>query len=326
VPYNLRGYATYVNDRRSGAWFVIVFLQGLLLCLGRPVWAESPAPTVHWGGLAFPDQTPTLSIGGTVNRFSEFDNPTRNSVAYESSLHQSFGLNFASVSWTKQWECSLCQGVTTNLTAGVGPTSEEPSKFLADIHNIFHIPRAPTGRIRHGVDGMLDASATKWFSLQKSDEARSAFGDTFIGAGLSAGTLYQEVFVRGGVRRLALPVDENLPVRFSVMGRYSRLFVGDVVRDVPNTSVIVQPVISFGPYAVNGATVPPWEIEIGVTWDSGLFVNDRGQARRERFWTASLRYHGLMFETWNDSLLNDKDRGPSFGVTLTYNLLQVWDE
>jgi hypothetical protein len=299
---------------------------GLWLLLLGPAAAESPAPSVHWGALAFPDQSPTLSIAGTVNRFSEFDNPTRNSVAYESNVRQSAGFNFVSLSWTKLWDCSFCQGLTTNLTAGAGPTSEEPSKFLADVHNIFHIPQAPVGRFRRGVDGMADASVTKWFSLQKSDEAKSAFGDTFIGVGASGGSLYQEVFARGGVRRLALPVDENLPVRFSVMGRYSRLFMGDFVRHLPKSSVVVQPVISFGPYAVNGPTVPPWEIEIGVTWDSGLFVNDQGTPRKERFWTMSLRYHGLMFETWNDSLLNDKDRGPSFGVTLSYNLLQVWDE
>jgi hypothetical protein len=70
--------------------------------------------------------------------------------------------------------------------------------------------------------------------------------------------------------------------------------------------------------------IPPWEIEIAITWDSGLFANEAGRARHEQFWSFSYRYHALRFEVWNDSLINDKDRGPSFGGTLTYNLLQAW--
>lgn len=313
--------------RRPRRCILAWLLGGWLLALSGTAAAEAPAPSVHWGALAFPDQIPTLSVGGTVNRFTEFDNPSRNSIPYESNLRESFGLNFFSLSWTKQWRCALCpQGLTTNLTAGGGPTRDQPSRFLQDIHNVLHIPEVYAPRNRQGYDGMIDGSLTKWFSLQSGDLVGEEFGDTFIGAGGSGGTLYQEVFLRGGFRRLALPTQENYPVRFSMMARYSWLSTGSLLRSVPANSVLWQPVVSFGPYAVKGPGVPPWEIEIGLTWDSGLFVNEAGQRRRERFWTASVRYHGLTFETWNDSLINDKDRGPTFGGMLIYNLLAGFDE
>jgi hypothetical protein len=35
--------------------------------------AETPAPTVHWGGIAHPDQFNILQLGATFNRFTEFD-------------------------------------------------------------------------------------------------------------------------------------------------------------------------------------------------------------------------------------------------------------
>jgi hypothetical protein len=304
--------------------FLAACCLGLILLAG-PAAGESPAPTVHWGGLAYPDQSSTFSVGGTVNRFTEFDNPSRNSIPYESTVHESFGLNFFSLSWTKVWECSICvEGLATNLTVGAGPTSEQPSRSLQNIHNAFNVPQVSTGRIRGGADAMVDASVTKWFSFQRSGLIGEEFGDTFVGAGFSGGTLYQELFFRGGFRRLELPTEANLPVRFSMMGRYSRLFTGSLLHTVPSSSTVLQPAISFGPYAVHGPVVPPWEIEIAITWDSGLFANEAGRARHERFWSFSYRYHGFRFETWNDSLINDKDRGPTFGGTLTYNLLQTW--
>lgn len=306
---------------------ILALLAGGLLLAAWPAAAETPAPSVHWGALAYPDQIPTLAIAGTVNRFTEFDNPTRNNQPYESTIHESFGLNFLSLSWTKQWRCAVCpQGLTTNLTAAGGPTRDQPSRFLQDIHNVLHIPEVYAPRNRSGFDGMIDGSVTKWFSLQSGDPMGEEFGDTFISVGGSGGTVYQEAFVRGGVRRLALPTQENYPVRFSFMGRYSWLFPGSVVPQAAKHSVIWQPAISFGPYQVKGPVVPPWEIEIGITWDSGLFVNEAGRARHERFWTASIRYHGFMFETWNDSLINDKDRGPTFGGTITYNFLADFDD
>lgn len=34
---------------------------------------EAPAPSAHWGGLAFPDQYSTFTAGLTLNRFTPTD-------------------------------------------------------------------------------------------------------------------------------------------------------------------------------------------------------------------------------------------------------------
>jgi hypothetical protein len=310
-----------VTLRRSHCILATLCLA-VSLC-ANPVAAESPAPTVHWGGLAYPDQSPTLSGGFTMNRFTEFDSQY-GAPPFGSTVNESFGLNFVSLSWTRALTCSFClKGLTMNLTAGAGPTSEQPSKGIQDmLHRTFDGPPVMTRRVRTGADGMVDASLTKWFSLQ-STESGQTYGDTFLGGGVSGGTLYQELFMRAGFRRLAIPIDVDLPVRFSLMGRASRLFTGSLLHNVPAGSLQAQPAVSFGPYEGHGPSVPPWEIEFAMTWDTGLFVNQAGQSLRTHFWSLSYRYHGLKIETWNDSLWNLHDRGPTYGMALTYNLF--WD-
>jgi hypothetical protein len=168
---------------------------------------------------------------------------------------------------------------------------------------------------------MVDGSLTKWFSMQQHDPSGGAFGDTFVGAGFSVGTLYQEAFARAGVQRMEIPGTDNVPVRFSMMGRYSRLFDGALLHAVPPQSVLWQPAIGFGPYPKNGASISPWEFELALTWDSGIFVNTVGQSHKERFWSFSYRCQGLKIETWNDSFIAHKDRGPTYGVEVAFNFL-----
>ena len=71
------------------------------LLLAPHLMAETPAPSVHWGSIAYPDQFNTVQVGGTFNRFSEFDGQ---GTRYHSTINESFGLNFATVSWTQHWQ------------------------------------------------------------------------------------------------------------------------------------------------------------------------------------------------------------------------------
>lgn len=87
----------------------------MLIGLNTTGRAESPAPTVHWGGLAYPDQVNTLSIGYAGNRFTQFNN-----------ISETIGFNFGSLSWTQHWR--QIEGLSTNLTLGAGPTGEQPTR------------------------------------------------------------------------------------------------------------------------------------------------------------------------------------------------------
>lgn len=84
--------------------------------------AEAPASSVHWGALAYSDQQRSLSTGFTINRFTQFN---VNGAAYPPIINETIGLNFATLSWTERIGKS-----GTNLTAGAGPTSDQPSRYL----------------------------------------------------------------------------------------------------------------------------------------------------------------------------------------------------
>lgn len=197
-----------------GAWVPVVLEWALLA--GAPAFAESPTITVQWGGLAFPDQAATLSVGGTINRFTEVDNTSLTSLHYESTLTDTFGLNLVSISWTKQWDCAICEGITTKVTAGAALIPEEPGKHQTDIHNILGLSQSGIGGMAGSSDGM-SALVSRLFSFQRNGNG-VAFGTSFVRTG---GTLSKDLFERSIARGLTLPIDVGLPERFSLMGRVS---------------------------------------------------------------------------------------------------------
>ncbi|MCS6896506.1 MAG: hypothetical protein NZM29_00910, partial [Nitrospira sp.] len=91
---------------------------------------------------------------------------------------------------------------------------------------------------------------------------------------------------------------------------------------------LVQPAVALGQYRVTerGETIPTWEIEFGLVWDSGIFVNPLGESQKHFAWTLAASAGPLRFETWNDSMGNivTRDFGPTYGATLTLDLLRVW--
>jgi hypothetical protein len=64
---------------------------------------------------------------------------------------------------------------------------------------------------------------------------------------------------------------------------------------------------------------PFFEIEGGITIDSGLFSSARGTTLEQRFWSLGLRIRNFSVETWNDQL-NRQDFGPTYGLHVTCNL------
>ena len=307
-----------------GFWCAVLILLGPAV----PGWAESPAPTVHWGGLAYPDQVNTLSIGYTGNRFTQFNGEGQQF----NTISETMGFNFASLSWTQHWR--QLEGLSTNLTIGAGPTSNQPTSYLQNefIHDaIFGIPKVPVNDTRDEFDYMIDASATYWHSIF---DAPRVF---FIGGGISAGSLYTEGFARTGFRRFPIGCalvstlghcteSEGWLREFvkgfhlSAMGRFGAINPGTAFPQgtLSSQSYLGQASISWGIFDHEEAE--PWfEIEAGATIDSGLFLSARGSTLEERFWSFSLRFRNLSMETWNDQL-NRQDFGPTYGFRITYNL------
>ena len=298
----------------------------ILLCLFPSfTLAESPSPTVHWGGLAYPDQTSTLELGFTGNRFTEFDNEGRRFDANQETM----GLNFGTLSWTDFWEKT--PGWSTNLTFGGGPTGEQPTEWLQNefAHDgITGVAKVPVGRTRNEFDFMIDGSLTYW--IGQPDKRRILF----VGGGFSSGSLYHELFIRGGVRRASIgkwlatriegDVSEGFKdfvsaFRVSGMFRYGRSYSGSAFRDVSPQTYLGQFSLSWG--YLDAQFIPSFELETGVTLDTGLFTNSRGDSLEEFFVAlVTLRIRHVTIETWNDVINNNKDFGPTYGFRIMVNI------
>lgn len=287
-----------------------------LLGWTQPSWAEATAQSMHWGALAFPDHDRTLTLGFITDRFTEFDGAGKR----YNDMRQTDGFNFGALSWTERLE--RFKGWNTNLTVGAGPTQDRFSRYLQNdfLHKLTGQTPVPVGATRDATDFMISGTLTKWTGLWGSDEV------FFYGIGGAAGSLYYEPYAQMGFRRLSL--SNTAPflsdyIRVSALARYGRPFGGAAFHDVANYSYIGQASIGIGNYRRKDSDAP-WEIEIGLTADSGLFVDHRGGSLNERFITMALRYAALSAETWNDAI-NQKNYGPTFGGRVTLDLLYLYD-
>ena len=308
------------NLPRSSALTVSALLLSGLVC--SSAFGETPAPSVHWGSLAFPDQYSTFTTGFTVDRFTPTDGA---GSKYDSTVPNTLGFNLITFSWTQHGDVRF-DGWSINVTGGIGPTSNQPSEFLQNnvVHQLRSLPPVPTSQPRQDTDGMVDGSITKWFFKNKT---------MFLGGGFSVGTVYQEQFLRAGIRRFQITPDlysgdwGDVSFRVSGLGRVSVLEDGAVLHQTKPTSHIVQPALAIGQYDMNehGEQYPTWEVEVSATWDSGIFVNGAGQSRKQFFWSAAFTCGPVRFETWNDSLgnLSKSDFGPTYGATLTLDLFRL---
>ncbi len=302
-------------------------LVAMALLSAPLAFAESPAPSVHWGAIAFPDQDRTLDLVGlTVNRFTEFDGDGRR----YNNITETAGFNFVSLSWTEK--ISRFPGWNLNLTGGGGPTADGFTRFLQNdvIHRFRGLTPVPVDQKREAIDFMVSGSLNRWMNW---------FGDRqqgFAGFGVGVGTLYYEPWLNIGVRRLALSdlgktlwgSSRGLEtisdwVRFSVMGRYSRVFQSAAFKQMATVNYLGQAAISFADFRDDIAHPPRWELEIAFTVDSGLFVDYMGKSLEERFVSVALHMPYVTFETWND-LINQKDYGPTFGARFILDLREIY--
>jgi len=301
----------------------------LFLVIGfdpAPVWSEAPAPSVHWGSMAFPDQYSTFTGGLTLNRFTPVDGVGNK---YDSTIGNTLGFNLITLSWTQHWK-GTWDGWSTNLTAGISPTGDEPSQYFQNnvVHHLRHLPPVPSVDPRKETDVMIDGSITRWFPLWTPKAI-------FVGGGFSVGTIYQQGFLRAGLRRLQISPTlyhskewGDVSLRVSALGRISYQSNGAVLHATRSTAGLVQPSIAFGQYrTVDGETIPTWEIEFALMWDSGIFVNPTGQSQKQFAWSLAASAGPLRFETWNDSMgdIAERDFGPSYGASLTLDMLRVWN-
>lgn len=288
--------------------------------------AENVAPGAHWGAIDFPDRDRTVMMGYTVNRFTEFNG----SKDRFNAVNQTAGFNFATVSWTDR--IKAVPGWSGNLTLGAGPTGETPSSDLQNrfIHRATGQSPVPVDHTRTGGDVMAGGSLTRWSRLFSPRDTG------FAGIGIAGGSLYQELYGRIGMRHFSLAElatwlvphlnQEFLTgvsrfVRFSAMGRYSRLYGGAAYSHdvIANQAYLGQASVSFADYDVGEWTRPQWEVEVALSYDSGLFTSPNGRWITRRFGSVALHFPYGTIETWND-WVGSTDSGPTYGFSLMLNL------
>jgi hypothetical protein len=301
-----------------------------LLALHATAAAETPAPSVHWGAISYPDRDRTFMLGSTFNRFTEFNG----SGARFNNIHQSAGFNFATLTWTERLKA--LPGWNTNLTVGAGPTASDPTLYLQNdfLHRLMNINPVPVIESRGGTDFMIGGSVTRWFKIFGEREVG------FAGMGFSSGSLYHEVNGQVGVRRLSLAeIAESWTgsspavlhvfsrfFRFSAMGRYSRLYGGAAFGDavIANQSYLAQGSVTLADYKDNDIDPPRWELEFAATIDSGLFATPSGNGIERRFGSIALRFPYGALETWND-VLGKTDSGPTYGLRFMVDVLRLYE-
>ena len=286
------------------------------------LYAETPAPEVHWGSLGYPDQYPVLQLGLSLNRFTEFNGEGERF----NEIQETIGLNQITFTWTEHLE--RLKGWSTNLTIGAGPTRDQPTRYLQNeiVHEgLKGIPKVPVREKRRQTDFMITGTLNRWFSIGSLEKV------AFAGGGVASGSLYHEIFGRVGARRWSpietiygCPCDEKPwwvsafgPLRLSGMYRYSRIWEGAALRALAPESHLAQGSISYGWIREDG--YPSFEVELGLTIDSGIFLDVFGDSLEERFYTLAIRAHPFTIETWNDQL-NDKDFGPTYGARFMLEL------
>ena len=314
-----------INLSKISSSLLLAFvLSGICTVLPPVTRGETPAPFIHWGALSYPDQEPSLEMGLSLFRFTEFNGEGERF----NGINETIGINFVTLTWTEHLRDTF-ENWSTNFTLGIGPTRNQPTEWLQNdlIHDgVWGIEPVPVEGKRKETDFSISGSLTRWWEI---------FGQKrilYLGGGGQSGSLFHEIFARTGVRRWS-PVktleylngrqegffaDLFRPLRLSGMVRASRIENGAAFHDLANVAYTAQGSISYGWYDEH--TLHPWlEVEIGATIDSGIFNGPLGDSLEERFWTAALRVYPFTIETWNDQL-NSKDYGPTYGARLMMDL------
>jgi len=125
----------------------------------------------------------------------------------------------------------------------------------------------------------------------------------FVGGGFSVGTIYQQGFLRAGIRRLQISPDallrnwRDVSVRASTLGRISYQDNGAVLHAVRRTGRTRAALDRIRQYHTNikGETILQGKSSSRLIWDSGIFVNTAGQSQKQFAWSlAFLRRTGTV--------------------------------
>ncbi|MEZ5965715.1 MAG: hypothetical protein R3F56_17910 [Planctomycetota bacterium] len=324
----------------------------LTVCAAAALAVQAPIPNPHWGAAAFPRDREEVRLSLSFNRFTELDGEGRRF----NDIEQSAGFDMLSVAYNRELLDTSGARWTLTFDAGAGVSNDQPTEFLQNdyIHRFRHLDRVPTDGVRRGPEFLAGLAATRWFGAGEArDEPmvddRDLRFSGLLGAGLATSTLYHEMFAHVGGSMYS----PRYHVRAEVVDRMCLCTGGDAYPDVAPFTNLTQVSLYYVPRsyfmgpsgslgevfdeALRWRNLWPWnwpkaihdlggrpEIGVHVTYDTGLFLNERGQEIDTWFISLSMEWPtGLRLETWND-MANGTDFGPTYGMMISFDLSTLW--
>jgi hypothetical protein len=253
---------------------------------------------------------------------------------------ETVGFNFVSLSNTRPLRRD--EAYTSNLLyratiiAGVADdhaTRWFQNKIIHETADLPPIPRDDTLNVKDDgikavVAGYSGELNYRFLALSRRGEGyRMTPTPLFVGGGMSVSTVQLEAFTQLGFRNLEVLTKyrEVFYVTLSSMTRVGTLMPSLIFDDLAGYYVSAQG--SVGLHFAESSF--PVALEFGVTGTSGSFL-ERGRderdestplqpSLRERFMSAQATIGDFSFQTYND-LIAGKDKGPTYGASISYTL------
>ena len=332
--------------RAAGALALLV----AVLAAPPPAGAQNVSlPGPHFGATMFPDLEAVQHIGLQFYDFTEFDKMQDPGGLYRryNDIDTTIGFNLVTLSNTRNLRREDPFASNLLLRSGLvaGYSFDQPTNALQNdvIHKIGGLPRVPRGATMQrpllNYSGELNYN---FHAIGRADDGRLQFVPTplFVGAGFSAGTIMQDLYVQGGLHQFSSArsyqrvLERVVFLSISAMTRVGVTLPGLVITDT-------QLFYATGQGAVRAHFASfsfPIVAEVALTGTTGVFRRGVGPdfggyvppavappkvdrvALPEYFVAFRLQLGDFIFETVND-FYGGKDRGPTYGASVYYILL-----
>ena len=260
---------------------------------------------------------------------------------------ETVGLNLFTMTYTASLARHHLNGsnLTYAFTLLAGLQSDRLTEFYQNdiIHASSGLVNIPRGKVACSEGdfelikcvpvGIGAALNYRVLSLDQGSDGETAFRESplFIGAGGMLSSVELDAYAQFGVRRFGL-----LPHEWALTN-YLDVALSSVLRGGILKGMAVFPDIASKYVAIDGSVALsilqyefPVLIEFGIVSSTGHFIvaprapHDQSapapEALAETFYRLRVELGTFTFETFNDSI-GGKDKGPSYGVRLLWNLL-----
>jgi hypothetical protein len=306
-------------------------------------------PGPHFGATMFPDLDAVQHIGLQFYDFTEYDKLQDATGAYRryNDIDSTIGFNLISLSNTRNLRRDDPFSSNLLLRSGLvaGYSFDQPTNALQNdvIHKIGGLATVPRGatmqRPLFNYAGELNYN---FHAIGRADDGRLQFVPTplFVGAGFSAGTIMQDLYVQAGFHQFSSArayrrvLERYVFLSISAMTRVGVTLPGWVIEETQLFYATAQGAVRahFASFSF------PIVAEVALTGTTGVFRRGVGPeygpyvapameparvdrvALPEYFVAFRLQLGDFIFETVND-FYGVKDRGPTYGASVYYVLL-----